>query len=329
MRYKLHIQRDTIQEAIRARYAMIIPILRGMLNSTAKHIIDQAGGREGVSLEMFARIYIEKAGDYGICFEYAVHQAIREREHSIHPLISGVLSDFCNIKGDAESILFGIEKNGAAKIIETAKNSLTDESRVLVGKVGKPPFLKKRLDQIAKAFHSKGQKSTLPQSISGLWKADLFIGVPSTERWVATTLKTNRNAFESAPGLRLGLYPEERRDQGPVNEDNLIKCPLPYSGPFMELFGASFQILAQIMAAKGKIPSRAALVYDDDMAVAKWLTDRAQHPVLDILAALEPLKQPQFLDEADAQDVGREITTSDSSNKTEMEAAAPIPQALS
>jgi len=83
------------------------------------------------------------------------------------------------------------------------------------------------------------------------------------------------------------------------------------------------------MAAKGKIPSRAALVYDDDMAVAKWLTDRAQHPVLDILAALEPLKQPQFLDEADAQDVGREITTSDSSNKTEMEAAAPIPQALS
>ena len=139
-------------------------------------------------------------------------------------------------------------------------------------------------------------------------------------------MKTNRNAFEHAPGLRLGLYPEERRGQRPELERGLIKCPLPYSGPFMELFGASFQIVAQIVAARGKLPSRAALVYDDDMAVAKWLVDRAAHPLVDILAALEPLKQPQFLDEALSTEVAREFATSDASNTADTEATAPIPQ---
>ncbi len=161
-----------------ARRSSVSPILRGILNAIADHVVNQAGGRNKITLEVFARLYIEKPGDYGICFEYAVHQAIREREQSIHPLISEVLESFCNIKGNAESILFGIEKNGAAKIIETARDSLTDESRVLVGKVGKPPFLRKRLDQIVRAFHTKGAVSQLPQSIRGLWKTDLFVVTP-------------------------------------------------------------------------------------------------------------------------------------------------------
>ena len=212
MRYKVQSQRDVITERVRARYAMVIPILRGMFNATSAEILEAVGGREKVTLAVFARLYIEKAGDYGICFEYAVHQAIRKRDPSIHPLVSGVLNDFCGIKNEAESILFGIEKNGAAKILETAKNSLTNESRVLVGKRGNPPFLKKRLGDIAKAFHSAKHRAKLPQSISGLWKADLFIGAPASEQWIATTLKTNRTHFEAAPGLRLGLVTSGTRN---------------------------------------------------------------------------------------------------------------------
>lgn len=327
MKYKLQIQRDAIRERVRARFAMVRPILRGMLNATATEVLDAAGGREKVNFEVFARLYIERPADYGICFEYAVHQAIHERDKSIHPLISNVLADFCGLKNETESILFGIEKNGAARIIETAKNSLTDESRVLVGKKGKPPYLKKRLDQIAKAFHSDKHRAQLPQSIRGLWKADLFIGAPASEQWIATSLKTNRMNFEHVPGLRLALYPEERRDQGPRKEKDLIMCPLPYSGEFMELFGASFGIVRQIVAAKGKLPSRAELVYDDDMTVAKWLTDRSGHPVADILAALEPLAQPGFVEESDAPDIARAI--GGSTTDTETEAAAPIPSILS
>jgi hypothetical protein len=338
MRYKLQIQRAEIEERVRARFSMVIPILRGMLNSTAAHILDQVGGREGVTLEVFARIYIERDGDYGICFEYAVHQAIQQRHPSIHPLISGVLEDFCGIKNDAESILFGIEKNGAARVIETARDSLTDASRVLVGKKGKPPYLKSRLDEIASAFHSVKHRAKLPQSIRGLWKADLFIGSPASEQWVGTTLKTNRAHFESAPGLRLGLYPDERRGQGPSVENELIMCPLPYSGAFMELFGASFAIVKQIISAKGKLPSRAALVYDDDMIVAQWLVDRAHFPVTEILAVLEPLGQPGFVEDKDALDVGRELggtsqvatqaPTESGGTGEETEAAAPIPKVI-
>lgn len=317
MKYVLQIQRDAVGEAIRARFTMIIPILKGMLFATQRSIVDALGGYDKITLEQFARVYIENPGDYGICFEYAVHQAIRERDPSVHPLLSDVLEDFCTIKGGAESILFGAEKSGATSIIQTARDILTDESRVLVGKVGNPPLLKKYLDKIAKAFRSEKHRDKLPQSIRGLWKADLFVGSPGPDRWVATTLKIRRTDLEAAPGLRVGLYPEERRGEGPRKDEsaNLILCPLPYSGEFMQLFGASFQILKQIIAAKGKQPSRVALVYEDDQAVAKWLTDRGHFPVMDILGALEPLKQPGLL----AEEAAPEAT------ETTAEATAPIP----
>lgn len=91
MKYKPQVQQDAVREAVRARYAMVIPIIRGMLNATKTSVLDQVGGRDKVSLEVFARMYLEKPGDYGICFEYAVHQAMRDREASIYPLVSEVL----------------------------------------------------------------------------------------------------------------------------------------------------------------------------------------------------------------------------------------------
>ena len=102
MKYTLQIQQDAISESTLARYSMIIPILTGMLYSTKKEIVDQAGGYENVTLEMFSRIYIEHPGDYGICFEYALHKSIQDREASIYTRVNEVLDAFCSIKGDAE-----------------------------------------------------------------------------------------------------------------------------------------------------------------------------------------------------------------------------------
>lgn len=315
MKYTLQIQADSIAESVRARFAMISPILTGMLYSTKQDLIDQAGGYDKISFEMFCRIYVEHPGDYGICFEYAVHRSIFERDATVYPLVSQVIEDFCKIKGGVESILFGAEKKGAVSIIETAKNILTDQSRILVGKQARPAHLKRHLDKIAKAFRSKAHEEALPRTIRGVWKADLFLGSPDPDQWVATTLKTNRRDIEQAAGLRVAMYPEERRDQGPKREDNLIYCPLPYSGDFMELFGASFQIVKQVVAARGKLPGRATLVYDDDMTVAKWLTDRGHYPLLEVLEALEPIKQPGLME---AQDL-------ESSDDIDVIATAPIP----
>lgn len=297
MKYKLQVQRDQIAEATRARFAMLIPILGGMLLSTKQNIVQQAGGYDKITFEMFARVYIEHPGDHGICFEYAVHQCIKNRDPAIHSTISSVLEDFCGIKGGAESILFGIEKHGPASVLETAKGALTDESRVLVGKTGQPAKLKPHLDNLVRAHNSRLHLERLPSSIRGLWKADLFVGNPDKDRWVGTTLKTNRRDIEKAPGLRVALYPEERAKEGPKKEETLVYCPLPYSGEFMQLFLATFNIVKQIVAARGKQPSRVALIYEDDQIVAKWLVDRAQHPLQEILEALEPIKQPAFLTE--------------------------------
>jgi len=85
------------------------------------------------------------------------------------------------------------------------------------------------------------------------------------------------------------------------------------------LFGATFGIVKQIVAARGKAPNRVALVYEDDQQVAKWLTDRGHFPVVEILAALDPLQQPQLLVE--------EIDEVEGGNVSETEAAAPIPLA--
>lgn len=295
MKYTLQFQNDDIADSLRARFSMIVPILHGMLYSTKKDLVEQAGGYENITLEMFCRIYLEHPGDFGICFEYAVHKSIAERNKSVYPIISQVLEEFCGIRGSAESILFGAEKQGGASIIETAKNALTDQSKILVGKKARPAHLKRYLDDLVKANNSRIHAQLLPRSIRGIWKADLFLGSPLSDHWVATTLKTNRRDVEHAPGLRIALYPEERQKEGLRQDENLIYCPLPYSGDFMQLFGASFQIIKQIVAARGKQPSRIALVYEDDQTVAKWLTDRAHFPLFGILEAIEPIKQPSLL----------------------------------
>jgi hypothetical protein len=321
MRYSLKIQRDAIREAIRARFAMVIPILRGMLYSTNRAMIEALGGYDKITLEQFARVYQENPGDYGICFEYAVHQSIRRRDPAIHPLLSGVLEEFCGIVGGAESILFGVEKTGEFHLRETAGDLLTDESRVLVGRRGQPVKLKRRLNDLVAAFRSERHREKLPYSIRGLWKADLFVGSPGPDQWVGTSLKTNRADLEPYRGLRLGLYPEERPGHGPRRDEatNLVLCPLPYSGDFMQLFGASFWIVKHLVAANAKPPSRIALVYEDDQAVARWLSDRRGFPVLGVIDALLPIQQPGLFDETEDE------ASPPSKDGEETVAAAPIP----
>ncbi|MBI5722077.1 MAG: hypothetical protein HZC37_30765 [Burkholderiales bacterium] len=144
-RLSLEIQSAEVAEAVRARYTMVASILRAMLYASHGPTVDALGGPPKITLEQLARIYQEGSGEYGICFEYALHDSIRARHKTIYPVIEEVLHDHCRIRGPAESILFGLEKGGKLKIVETARDSLTDDARVLVGKQGQPPYLRNRL----------------------------------------------------------------------------------------------------------------------------------------------------------------------------------------
>jgi hypothetical protein len=297
MKVSVETQIGEISDAARARIAMVRPILVATLYALQRDRIDRLGGYPKVTLADLAREYREGSGDCGICFEYAVHDAIRRKDPQIHPLISTVLEDFCGIKQGAASILFGAEKNGAIGLIETTSELLTDDSRILVGKIGQPPKLKRHLNSLLRAFRSAKHRERLPPSIRGVWRTDLFVGSPSEDRWVATTMKINATDLEGDAGIRVGLYPERKKGESPSHDTskNLILCPIPYNASFMELFYSSFFLVKQFLAADAQLPKPVALPSSDDRHVASELAARREFPVLDVAEVLGPLAQPDLL----------------------------------
>lgn len=116
-------------------------------------------------------------------------------------------------------------------------------------------------------------------------------------------MKVNRAELTAAPGLRVGVFPSSKKE-GPSKDPtkNLIICPLPYRSDFMVLFQASFQIAKQLMYSNGAMPRPPALIYEDDLTVAEWLSSRRQFPVMAILDALHPLMQPGLIKTASSAD---------------------------
>src|SRR4029078_4515304 len=100
------------------------------------------------------------------------------------------------------------EKHRRIPIIECVQDALTDESRVYVGNRGQPAKLRRYIPQIVNAFYRHELRNTLPRSINGLWKADLFLGNAGVDRWVGTTVKSNAPDLEAAQGLRIGRDPK-------------------------------------------------------------------------------------------------------------------------
>src|SRR5690606_25127102 len=201
-------QQSPVGDLYSAHLAVIRPILSGLLYSLKRQVVDQFGGYEKIPLFMLPRLRREGDGDIGICFEYAVHEAVRQRHVGITERIYDALTRYCRVPGSQiDSILFAAEKNGSLQLVNTANGLLTDESRILTGAQAQPPKLKQYLNDLARAFRSSTHRETLPSTIKGLWKADLFVGCRDSDRWVGTTVKINPSMLEGAAGLRLGIVP--------------------------------------------------------------------------------------------------------------------------
>lgn len=205
----------------------------------------------------------------------------------------------CKVPGAAiESILFGVEKKGASQLIATARRTLTDESRLLTGRQSQPPKLKSYLNQIAAAFRRPTTRLSLPTSINGLWKADLFLGTTDADRWVGTTVKINPSQLEAANGLRVGIVPASQGKVDKIRKDesrNLIICPLPYDGAFMQIFYNAWGIVQQFVSADAQLPKEVALPIRAHRQVASELVARRGFSVLEVIEALRPLAQPELL----------------------------------
>jgi hypothetical protein len=298
MRIQQERQLNPIADEVLALTAVVRPILTGVLYALKQDVVKAVGGYEKVTLQLLGRLYRGGDGDCGICFEYAVHEAMRRGDHRVLQRIADA-AKLCNVPGkDPKSILFGLEKTGSQQLIDTAEEILNEDSRLLYGTRGQPAKLLKHLNTIAGAFRNRKTRPALPYSIRGLWKADLFVGFPDTDRWVATTVKINPSQLEGAAGLRIGIVPTKQGRSDKVRKDeskNLIICPLHHDEDFMQVFYEGWRIVQAFIAADAQVPREVALPRPVDREVARILAERREYPVLEVIAAIGVFGQPELL----------------------------------
>ena len=153
---RLEYQENPVADEVSAITAVVRPILKGLLYSLKKDVVEEAGGHENAKLVMLPRLYRPGDGDCGLCFEYAIHDALSRHDPEVEQRLLDAMGR-CNARGSSSaSILFGAEKTGSLRLIDTAKEILTDESRLLAGSRGnrqscgdtstllQPPFEEKR-----------------------------------------------------------------------------------------------------------------------------------------------------------------------------------------
>jgi hypothetical protein len=302
MRVQRGKQQGPIDDEVRALIAIVRPILVGLLSNLKGSIAKSGGGRNKISLELFARAHMEGDGDAGICFEHAVHDAMARGDPMVMERIADALKK-CRVPGaDPQSILFGVEKDGALQIIDTAKKALTDDSLLLHGRQGAPIRLKKHIDGVVLAFRSPAAREILPPSIRGLWKADLMVGTDQ-DKWVGTTVKNSARKLQDGDGLRIGIYPSRQGETDRVRKDsskNLVLCPLEYDEDFVQCYYEAFDIVRAFCRAGGSMPKEVVLPRPPARRVAQMLVERRKFPVVEVLEALAVFEQPDLISASEA-----------------------------
>lgn len=299
LQLRIETQVRPVADEVSALTAVVRPILEATLYALRRDVVVEVGGFENVKLKMLPRLYRQGDGDCGLCFEYAVHEALNRGEASVLDRVTRAMA-LCRVPGDQPaSILFGVEKDGSQQLIETVNTLLTDESSLLYGTQGRPVKLRRHLSALVSAFRRQSARLALPQSISGLWKADLFLGTADADRWVGTSVKINANHLAGARGLRIGVIPSRQGRSDMITRDdskNLVICPLPHDGEFMEVFYRGWSIVQQFIAADARLPGEVFLPNPLERQVARSLVERREFPVIDVIRALKPLAQPELLD---------------------------------
>lgn len=292
-------QQNPVADRVAALVAVTRPVIAGVLQSIGNEVlvgIEKSRGE--VPLHLLGRLRKEGDGDCGIAFEYAVHDAVMNGQGTVVERVADALKQCRITRGDPASILFAIEKAGSQQLVSTQIDLITDTSRVLSGKQGQPVKLKNYLNQLAAAFRRPSTRLNLPQSINGLWKADLFLGSTDPDHWVGTTVKINPAQLEPARGLRVAIVPAQsgKRDAIRLDEQrNLVICPLPHDGSFMQVFYEGWRIVQALCSTGFKMPGEVMLPTPAEREVARIYVDRRNFTVGDVLDAIEPFAQPHLL----------------------------------
>src|SRR5688572_17786838 len=102
LQLRIEAQQNAIADEFSALIAVIRPILEGVLFAINSEVVAQVGGHKAVLLFMLPRIYRPGDGDCGICFEYAVHDAIRRGEATVLERVADCMGKkHCKVPGSS------------------------------------------------------------------------------------------------------------------------------------------------------------------------------------------------------------------------------------
>jgi hypothetical protein len=292
-------QASPVEDPVGALVAVARPILVSILGSIGADFMSDYEDRGAMALRELGRRRKEGDGDTGIAFEYAIHDAVRTANPIVNERVADALTKCRITQGDPASILFAIEKQGSQQLIDTELGLVTDESRWLSGTRGQPPKLKNYMSQLAAAFRRSNTRPNLPQSIRGLWKADLFLGSAVPDHWVGTTVKYNPKRLEAAPGLRIAIVPTQSGHGDSVRLDdakNLVICPIPHDASFVQTFHEAWRIVQALCEKDFKMPRDVDVPSPVHREAARIFVERRDFPIGEVIAATEKFSQPHLLD---------------------------------
>lgn len=320
-------QAGPVADPVGAYIAVLRPIFASILASIAAEQLTAYKNRGEVQLLSLGRLRKIGSGDVGIAFELAVHDAVRSGNAQVIERVAEALVECRITQGDPKSILAAFEKQGSQQLIATERGLVTPESRILTGRQGQPAKLQKHFNVAAAAFRRPSTRLALPQSLRGLWKADLFLGSSVPDHWVGTTVKYNPQKLEAAPGLRVAIVPSQSGRSDAVTRDesrNLILCPVPHDASFMQVFHEAWRIAQVLFDNDFTQPKDVDLPSPLQREAARVFIERREHPVGDVLDATERFGQPELL-ETVSQIVSTEPAGSSSVAPGTSTVLAPVP----
>jgi len=291
-------QKNPVADEVGALVAVTGPVIAGVLQSVPVEVTNTFGERDRLPLKMLGRLREEGDGDCGIAFEYAIHDAVLSRDASIAERIADALDKCQILRGDPTSILFATEKSGAQQLISTEPSLITDSSPMLLGEGGRLVGLREHLSAIGAAFRLPGALLNLAQSIRGLWKTDLFLGSAELDRWVAASVDTGLSQLNAAKSPHIAIIPSIKGRSDAVRRDeqkNLVICPVPRDGSFVQIFYAGWRIVQALCAGDFKMPGDGDIPNPLHREVARIYVERREFPIVDVVEAIRKFAQPELL----------------------------------
>ncbi|MDR1688929.1 MAG: hypothetical protein LBS21_10020 [Clostridiales bacterium] len=278
--------------------ALIAPILSGILYSTKQEAISGYGTHKEILLHQLARIYKDHDGMYGICFEYAVHHAIRRNEPSVISRINQALK-MCNVLGSQpSSVHLGFEKSNILQITSEAKKHFTSNSMLIFDEKKEPIRILDEIDLIEKSFRQKTQRNLLKAYMSDIWKSDLFIGNTDSDMWVAASVKVRPRYYTYYRGVRIEIIParwNKEDKQVYKHKNGMIYCYLPYDNNFVQHFYTTWIMVSKVLNSDAKVPVERYLPLPKERKMALYLESRREYPVYNIIEELNAIAQNDIM----------------------------------